>query len=71
MSFTREEAKQFLVKAIDDIYDHNPKAFRIEMEASVDTIPSYKVSYDGYMKRATYSPEDKEKNHDRETKELS
>ena len=64
MSFTREEAKEFCNKAIDEIYDHNPKAFRLEIEASVDTIPNYRVTYDGYMKIATYSPEDKEKNHD-------
>lgn len=61
MSFTREEAKEFCNKAIDEIYDHNPRGFCLELEASVDFIPSYKVSYDGYMKIATYVPEDEQK----------
>ena len=61
MSFTREEAKEFCNKAIDEIYDHNPKAFRLEIEAAVDIIPNYRVSYDGYMKIATYVPEDEER----------
>lgn len=61
MSFTREEAKEFCNKAIDEIYDHNPKAFRLEIQASTVDIPTYKVSYDGYMKIATYKPEDEDK----------
>ena len=60
MSFTREEAKQFANKAIDEIYDHNPKAFCLKIQASVDTIPNYEVSYDGYIKITTYSPEGEE-----------
>ena len=58
--FTREDAKAFCMKAIDEIYDHNPTDFTLELSASVNEIPAYHISYDGYAKICAYSPEEME-----------
>lgn len=57
MSFTREDAKEFCCKAIDDIYDHNPAGFTLELTANVNSIPEYHISYDGYVKLCVYARE--------------
>lgn len=57
-AFSREEAKEFCCKAIDDIYDHNPTEFTLELSASVNSIPSFSVSYDGYAKVCVYKREE-------------
>lgn len=53
--FPREEAKAFCAKAIDDIYDHNPKSFTLRLYASVMEVPEYHIEYDGYAKLCVYS----------------
>ena len=64
--FTREEAKEFCSKAIDEIYDHNPKRFRLKLSASVNNIPTYHIRYDGYAKICAYQREEtREDEHNR------
>ena len=55
--FSREEAKAFVTEAIDNIYDHNPTEFTLILSASVDGIPTYRISYDGYVMRCAYQRE--------------
>ena len=56
--FSREEAKMFAAKAIDDIYDKNPTEFTLELTAVCNKIPTYRISYDGYAKLCTYQREE-------------
>lgn len=39
MSFSREEAKEFAIRAIDRIYDQDPTRFSLELKAAVHEIP--------------------------------
>ena len=55
--FSREEAKEFCCKAIDEIYDHNPTKFTLELSARVDSIPEYYIEYDGYANICVYQKE--------------
>lgn len=55
--FSRENAKEFCCKAIDEIYDHNPTEFKLFLRASVDSIPEYHISYDGYAEICVYQKE--------------
>ena len=55
--FDKETAKEFCCKAIDEIYDHNPTEFTLKLSASVDRIPEYHISYDGYAKICVYKSE--------------
>lgn len=64
--FSRENAKEFCCKAIDEIYDHNPTKFNLFLRASVDGIPEYRISYDGYAKICAYQREEtREDEHNR------
>ena len=58
MSFSREEAKEFAVQAIDRIYDQNPISFSLKLKAAVDEIPTYTISYDGYAVLALYKKQE-------------
>lgn len=58
ITFSREEAKEFCNRAIDEIYDHNPVGFSLRLSASVDCIPEYSVTYDGCSKLCVYSREE-------------
>ena len=57
VTFTADEAKEFICKAIDEIYTHNPTYFKIELTAAVDEIPTYSISYDGCAKKCVYQRE--------------
>ena len=56
--FLREEAKEFCCKAIDEIYDHDPTEFTLELTAGINEIPKYHISYDGYAKICVYKREE-------------
>lgn len=58
--FDRENAKEFCCKAIDEIYDHNPTEFTLELSVGVGEIPEYHISYDGYAKICVYKREEGE-----------
>lgn len=58
--FTREDAKEFCCKVIDEIYDHYPTEYTLELSASINSIPEYRIHCDGYAKICVYSPEEKE-----------
>ena len=56
--FSREEAKAFAAKAIDEIYDHDPTAFCLGLIATDGEIPIYRISYDGYARFCAYQREE-------------
>ena len=58
--FSRENAKEFCCKAIDEIYDHNPTNFTLHLSAGVDGIPTYHIIYDGYAEICVYKREEVE-----------
>ena len=57
VTFTAEEAKEFIDTAIEEIYSHNPTRFEIKLTAAVDEVPTYSISYDGCAKKCVYQRE--------------